>query len=354
MAVSGGLLAVVVAAFAACGALLGIDSASYVQPDAGASDAPGFTNDSDAGASDAPPGFPNDCGATGARDAGLVVVACEGARTVAVAVYKTGIYWWSTRDEVLRHAEKGDHTVTTVVARPDQNVTAIAVDESGVYWVETGPSHDAGASRVMKFAGGTASVLLPSSDSLKRLALGSADAVTISAAGLVLVPKEASDAGAYLPGGSFTENGLASDGAFTFFYTYDVGIFSVSRSRNFRVIGGLEGQHDVVADGNSLFWIGGTSPGNTLFKCSTSSGNLLADAAVPLATGEQGPTVLALDGTDVFWASASAGTIRRVAKIGGSPSSIATEAGAPNAIAADRDGVYWTNDDGTVTWAPRR
>jgi len=100
----------------------------------------------------------------------------------------------------------------------------------------------------------------------------------------------------------------------------------------------------VAVDDTYAYWTSG-NPSNLIrrgLKGETSSPVTLASEQTSTPIG------LAVDGTHVYFASADAGTVSRVAK-SGSPATVellATGQGYPSFMAVDATAVYWTNRDG--------
>jgi hypothetical protein len=82
-------------------------------------------------------------------------------------------------------------------------------------------------------------------------------------------------------------------------------------------------------------------------SCKTSCEKGVCDV-ITLATGQAQPAAIAVDDTSVYWANmaelaAGGGSIMKVAKAGGAPSTLAEKQSAPGSIALDGASIYWVN-----------
>jgi hypothetical protein len=80
---------------------------------------------------------------------------------------------------------------------------------------------------------------------------------------------------------------------------------------------------------------------------------------VTLASGQNNPAAVAVDGTSVYWVNAGTsnsskdGTVMKVALGGGAPVTLASQQASPASVALDASSVYWTDFwAGTVTRVP--
>jgi hypothetical protein len=98
----------------------------------------------------------------------------------------------------------------------------------------------------------------------------------------------------------------------------------------------------IAVDGTSVYWTA-TNDG-TVMKVALGGG-----MPITLASGQTSPYGIAVDDTNVYWTNvggdvrSSTGTVMKVALTGGSPVTLATGQAGPTGIAVDRTSVYWTN-----------
>ena len=104
---------------------------------------------------------------------------------------------------------------------------------------------------------------------------------------------------------------------------------------------------DVAVDATSIYWTndGGGSTGTVLKRALGSS------VTVTLASGQNAPQAIVVDGTSVYWLNSS-GPPMTVPLGGGTPHAVATSSAIPypRGLAVDAGYVYWTGDDGGVTF----
>ncbi|MBK6691814.1 MAG: hypothetical protein IPG50_06355 [Myxococcales bacterium] len=114
------------------------------------------------------------------------------------------------------------------------------------------------------------------------------------------------------------------------------------------VAGAQVGVRGLVLDASRLYWV--VDSGNVLAIDKGAS----AGAPLVLASGQSGPSSVAIDSGYVYWANAADGTIARVAKGGGPVVTIAQGQVAPSQLVADDAGLAWVNANGDVVGMRRK
>jgi hypothetical protein len=311
-------------AAAGCASLLGIESVDYTPAD-------------------------------GAAPSGTIVPLARGTSASLVAIDDAYVYWWSAeRHTIYRGTRQDPSAVDPLIVRAGQTASGLMVDESGVYWIEQGLDDEGGTtSRVMTRAGdGGIRELIRSPVQLSRLALRPLDVLALEAPGDWIWD-------ASKQGGTATRSGFGIDGTGSFvsdgtdvFYMFGYDdnkcICVIGRPG---VVGGLNRPRGLIVDATRLYWIAPEAATVSILSVPKDSRDAPADAAIPLVTGQANTVALAVQGSDLIWANLGDDTIVRGPKSGAGPTAIiASDAGGPNAIAADSRGVYWTSDLG-VSWA---
>ena len=96
---------------------------------------------------------------------------------------------------------------------------------------------------------------------------------------------------------------------------------------------------------SNLYWA--NQGAGTIIKDPLSSGLLQV-----IATGQNGPTGLAVDGSNLYWAD-QAGTVMKAPVNGGAPTAIATGLAGPIGVAVGGSNLYWAVfQAGTIMKAP--
>ena len=285
---------------------------------------------------------------------GIIGIVHENAKTVSVAVDPQHIFWWSEEHSAVEKVDKDSPgTVVTVATRTGQSVTKLAADATAVYWLEAGPDeNDAGAfsNRIMRFGtNDTKPVALRTTG--KALSLLAVDATRIAATlpGGVIGLSKAGVPFDY--GFSLDQTSLAADGM-SVYYTY-FGIFRLRQDGTTANVIDLDRPRELTTDGTTIYGFIPSDGGSALFKVDDSLSSQPPSAAMHITQVGGAPLFLAVDNLGLVWANASDGTIKRVSRSGGAQVDVASGIQAPNAIAADARGVYWTTDTGDVGWARR-
>ncbi len=103
---------------------------------------------------------------------------------------------------------------------------------------------------------------------------------------------------------------------------------------------GQDSPRALTVDGASVYW---TNQDGVVMKVPLSGG-----IPVTLASGGRDPRGIAVDANSVYWTSTAGGTVMKVPLGGGTPITLASVQNTPIAIAVDSAHVYWTNNPGTV------
>lgn len=293
---------------------------------------------------------------SGGPDAGpgIVTIAQESARTVSVAVNAQYIYWWSTDHSAIERVDKSDPLkVVAVATRLGQTVTAVAADGAGVYWLEAGPDeNDGGAAdnRIMRL-GQTDPKPVALRTTTRALSLLAVDATRITTAVAGGVIGTSKNGAPFDYGFSLSPSALAADGT-NVYYIY-FGIFRLTQDGTTHNVISLSSPRELKVDGTTIYGFTPTDGGSAIFKADDNLSDQPQSAATMVTQITGAPLFLAVDDLGLVWANASDGTIKRVARNGAALPDVASGIQAPNSIAADARGVYWTTDTGAVGWAQR-
>jgi hypothetical protein len=279
-------------------------------------------------------------------------IAHESAPTLGIAVTPTDIYWWSTQDQRIAKVSKASPSVVeTHASRPTETVTAVVADANAVFWLEAGPDTDGGVSqRIMtKDALGVRPVY-QTDQALKHLALDPTRVVTTSPGGVIIFDRSLNTTAS----GAFGLDQLAlTIDTPHVYYSFGDSIYDYSGPTPQPLIEGLNSPRELAVNGDSLEVLVTTSTGSSVLAVDRAKPSQPGDSGTTVAAMGPGPIHYAIAGAGIVWGNVTDGTVEHVAGIGAVPEPIANGVHGINAIVADSDGVYWTADDGSVTWVRR-
>lgn len=109
--------------------------------------------------------------------------------------------------------------------------------------------------------------------------------------------------------------------------------------------GGIRG---LAVDGSHLYWI------NDVGQVVSIDKTALAGTPKVLASGQAGPSSIALDSTGIFWTNSASGTVMRMPKTGGPPNVVATDQPGASLLVADDFGAVWLRDGSEVVALSRQ
>jgi hypothetical protein len=235
-------------------------------------------------------------------------------------------------------------TLGTVTGQP----VAIAVDPMFVY--VTNAELDAGGSlESFPIAGGTAAVLASGLDGPGDVVLSPSSiylATSASGQAVLVIPKAGGDAGVFQAGNDATLRRLAIDTtnlSWTNAALEDV-VLSPLSGAAFTALGVTGAMlQGIASDGTSLYWLDGAD-GGALLSVPETAANLTTANVKTLAQGYASPLDIAVDAANVYFTSA--GSVLRVAKAGGPVTTIASGQGLARGVAVDGTYVYWANGTG--------
>jgi hypothetical protein len=101
--------------------------------------------------------------------------------------------------------------------------------------------------------------------------------------------------------------------------------------------------YDMVVSNGTLYWVDQISTSGSVWKCAIANS---ACTPTPLAGSQNGPSRIAIHGSNVYWSDYGSGTandgaILSVPVSGGTPNPLVTGLGAPQGVATDGTYVYW-------------
>ncbi len=223
----------------------------------------------------------------------------------------------------------------TVLASNQSDPSAIAVDSTSVYWTNLGP-----------LGGGKAAIRLPGS--VMKVPIGGGAPIELAATqvwpGAIAIdatnvywttgsgPSPTTGADGGVEGGAVSKVPLDGGTAVTL------------------VSAPLPG--GIAVDANILFWTNRALPGDDPYADNTdgtvTQTPLDGGTTVTLATGQNWPTAIAVDASNVYWTNAGGlnstnGAVLAAPIGGGQATVLASRQDRPVAIALQGDNVYWLN-----------
>jgi hypothetical protein len=368
---------------AACGSSGASPASGGTPADAGARDGAVVPPPSDGGdgSSDAPddgPAGPSVLDAECPDACGGTPVASGLLDPVSLAVDDTDVYWISGGDlSVMKTATAAPGALVTLALAqsnlgPD-TVAALTVDTTDVLFASTdiggnltlmsvpkSGSTDAAALQMARISiepstldylsiandGQNAYVVDPGDSTLQVFPI--AGGAVYSLASPSPNPAQVTAAAGsvfFSASGSWTSQAFLNDGAVLGAMPVDGGVpMPIATMQN--QPGG------VAVDGSTLYWT--TVSGGTVMKAALPSG-----PAVLLAWGQADPTFIAVGGTYVYWSNPVEGTVVKTAKAGGGPAIVVGSGySKPGPVAVDATSVYWVDEgtaftrDGAILRAP--
>jgi hypothetical protein len=234
-----------------------------------------------------------------------------------------------------------------VVLAADQNgPLALALDQANLYWVD----YDEGTIMKLPLAGGPPVTLATGQSHPEYIAVDatrvywSTGGTNINPiGGIVEVPIAGGAPVVIASDTNALHDSVASDGSHVFWTSYQGGTVTRTApdgSASLTIASGQQTPMGVVVGATSVFWSDET--GGAVMKAPIDGGT-----PVPLASG-QGVTSIALDATNVYWAS---GGLQTVPQSGGSPVMLAAAPGSGQNggnLAIDDAYVYWGLDQDGV------
>jgi hypothetical protein len=343
-----------------CGARSSLDDAIYGLPDA----APAGQDSALSGSDAAPPGrdaAPDavDAGRAGCpEDSGTLPVVLASGLDVpdGIAVDDASVYWVENGSGSVKRVSICGGAVTTL-ATGQSAPSSIAVDSTSVYWINYPDSEQGGTIvRVAKGGGAAPEVLAAALGGVDCIAVGSAAVYGATGIGTVTrIPLEGGAPTVVVPGDVLV-SGLAVDTTRVYWISERGGalagvllsapLTSGTGGALTTLASGLNNAQSLVLGAASLYWI----EEDTAYVP-----NLVS---VPAGGGTPGvvasnAVAFAIDGADVFWIRSSStppamddileGSIDE-----GAPTVLASGQPAPNAIAVNSSGVYWSETGPTA------
>ncbi len=150
-----------------------------------------------------------------------------------------------------------------------------------------------------------------------------------------------------LCGSVCVDNAVDADNCGACGHSCQGGMCVTSMCQPLTLASGQNGPTGIAVDATSVYWA--NAAGGTVTKVSINGGS-----PVQLASGQTTPRGIAVDTTSVYWGPyVPGGTVAKVPLGGGNPTQLASAQGSPDGIAVDTTSIYWANAGGaTIMKAP--
>lgn len=251
------------------------------------------------------------------------------------------------------------------IASNQDGPVELALQDGNLYWGNDGGAKGPSVANISTapVSGCTARVLFPNRTAVRGFAF---DATQIYFSRFVFNIVESCVLGGSCSG-NFTNAqesgaaGIATDATTVYWATYNTGFLRTSplgdRGTGSTLVMGETRPDGVALDATSLYWTTNTPTGGTVRKVAKTGGT-----PATLADTQANPHRIAVAGGFVYWTdqgdgTANTGSVHRVPVDGGAITTYADHQPSPYAIAVDDRYVYWTDQgtgqsDGAVMRAP--
>jgi hypothetical protein len=251
-------------------------------------------------------------------DGGLTVLATTGSfEANGIAVSADAVYWTDFNAGAVESIPIGGGTATTI-AQLENEPQLMAIDSNNVYWaVDNGGQLDAGYVMAAPLDGGTPFTVTAGGNPDGVAVWGNTVAYTndtYPGGSITSVTVDGGNALSVLTGLTYP-TAIVEQAGYYYFLAQDDGGVSSPRSVWAVSVTGTSGQllyqstaaARIAVDANHVYWTDGTL--GEIFEA-----NLLpGDGAAPIvvASGQSGPTGIAVGGGYVYWTNNGDGTVRR-------------------------------------------
>ncbi len=276
-----------------------------------------------------------------------VVLASRQVNPWSLAVDATHVYFTDINGNTVNSVPIAGGPVT-VLARDQFTAASIAIDATNAYF--TAFDHVAS----VPLRGGAVTTIAADLPETASLAINKTQVAFGIQSGVVKVAPLAGGAPVAVGDSSADVFGVAVDDSYAYWvatgggrglHAGSVHKAALSGGQAESLATGLEMPSSILIDGSTLYFASATA--GYVAKISTSGGAvtyLVQDSSTH-------PAGMAIDADSVYWADPNAGTVSRVSKAGGSVTLLASGQDQPCAVAVDATNVYWANT-GTLDVPP--